>query len=104
MPLQPVYRLNKPLIIPPARFLAIPDPYIAFEAKPVAWLNLSHLEKASVFVIVRTSAMTAGLVSLQTLSDAFRRQISQFLPSLANLSPPLTPSISGDTYQQASTR
>jgi hypothetical protein len=52
------HRLNSPLIMPPARFLARPDPYMAFEAKPVAWLNLSHREKASVFVIVRTSAMT----------------------------------------------
>jgi hypothetical protein len=52
------HRLNNPLIMPPAKFLAIPDPYMAFEAKPVAWLNLSHLEKASVFVMVRTSAMT----------------------------------------------
>ena len=45
--------------MPPARFLAMPDPYIAFEAKPVAWLNLSHLEKARVLVTVRTRAMTA---------------------------------------------
>jgi hypothetical protein len=45
-------------IIPPARFLASPEPYMAFEAKPVAWLNLSQREKASVFVIVRTSAIT----------------------------------------------
>lgn len=53
------YLLNQPLIIPPARFLARPDPYIAFEANPLAWLNLSHLENARVFVMVRTSAMTA---------------------------------------------
>jgi hypothetical protein len=52
------YRLKKLLTIPPARFLANPDPYKAPEAKPVAWLNLSHLENARVFVIVRTRAIT----------------------------------------------
>ena len=45
-------------------FLASPEPYIAFDAKPLAWLNLSHLEKASVFVIVRTSAMTVHTLAL----------------------------------------
>lgn len=32
----PAHRLNQPLIIPPARFRARPEPYIAFEAKPLA--------------------------------------------------------------------
>lgn len=50
--------LNQLDTIPLARFLAKPDPYMAFEANPVAWLNLSQREKASVFVIVRTRAMT----------------------------------------------
>jgi len=52
------HRLNQLEIMPPARLRAIPEPYMAFEANPVAWLNLSHLEKARVFVIVRTRAMT----------------------------------------------
>ena len=44
--------------IPPAILLAIPLPYIALLAKLLAWLNLSHRENATVFVMVRTSAMT----------------------------------------------
>ena len=44
--------------MPPARFLARPEPYIAFEANPVAWLNLSQREYASALVSVRTSAIT----------------------------------------------
>ena len=52
-----IHRLNSLLNIPPARLLANPPEYIALEAKFDAWLNLSHLEKATVFVIVRTSAI-----------------------------------------------
>lgn len=40
----------------PARFV-VPS---ALPAKLEAWLNLSQREKASVFIIVRTSAMTAA--------------------------------------------
>ena len=52
-----IHRLNSLLNIPPARLLASPPEYIALEAKFDAWLNLSHLEKATVFVTVRTSAI-----------------------------------------------
>lgn len=52
------YRVKSLLNTPPATLLAKPPPYMALDAKFEAWLNLSHLEKASVFVIVRTSAMT----------------------------------------------
>lgn len=49
--------MNNLLNNPPATLLANPPEYIALDAKVEAWLNLSHLENASVFVIVRTSAM-----------------------------------------------
>jgi len=45
-------------IIPPATFLAIPLVFSALPAKFDACPNLSHLEKASVFVIVKLNAMT----------------------------------------------
>jgi hypothetical protein len=43
---------------PPATFLASPPEYKALLAKLDAWPNLSALEKATVFVIVRMSAIT----------------------------------------------
>lgn len=42
----------------PAMFVARPPPLNARPAKLEAWLNLSHLEKATLFVRVRTSAIT----------------------------------------------
>jgi len=57
------------LIMPVAIFLANPPEYNAFDAKFVAWLNLSHLEKAKVFVIVSTIAMTAAQVSIYRLVE-----------------------------------
>lgn len=60
--------LKIPLIIPPARFLANPEPYKAPDANPLAWLNLSHRENARVFVIVRTSAITRCPPSALSLS------------------------------------
>lgn len=53
-------RLNRP----PARFLAIPPEYMALEARLDAWLNLSQREKARVFVIVRTRAMTGWWIGV----------------------------------------
>ena len=79
------HRLNSPEIMPPARFLARPEPYMAFEAKPVAWLNLSHREKARVFVMVRTSAIT----ETKTLAH-----VSSLITSTENVS----------TYQPASNK
>ena len=65
-----IHRLNSLLNIPPARLLANPPEYIALEAKFDAWLNLSHLEKATVFVIVRTSAIAkVGRKRVSKLSD-----------------------------------
>lgn len=52
------HRVNILLNIPPAIFLANPPEYNALDAKFDAWLNLSHLENATVLVIVRISAMT----------------------------------------------
>lgn len=49
--------LNNLLTIFPAKFLANPVPINALLAIFDAWLNLSHLEKASVFVIVRINAI-----------------------------------------------
>lgn len=43
--------------MPPARLFAIPPEYNAFDARFEAWLNLSHLENASVFVIVKINAI-----------------------------------------------
>src|SRR6266536_5703140 len=51
------YRKNL-LTNPPATFLASPPEYNALLAKFDAWLNLSALENATVFVIVRMNAMT----------------------------------------------
>ena len=59
LPLNQLLLANIRLNIPPAKLLAIPPEYMALEARLDAWLNLSHREKARVFVIVRTSAMTA---------------------------------------------
>jgi len=42
----------------PAMFLASPDPMSAEPANAFALLNLSHLENATVFVIVRINATT----------------------------------------------
>lgn len=41
----------------PPTFLASELEYSPLSTKPLAWLNLSHLEKANVFVMVKTSAM-----------------------------------------------
>ena len=54
----PTYLKNRPTIFP-ARPRAMLLPVNALPAQPLAWLNLSHREKAIVFVIVRTSAITA---------------------------------------------
>ena len=51
--------------MPPARFLASPPEYMAEEARLEAWENLSQREKATVFVIVRTSAIAAVGVELR---------------------------------------
>ena len=48
-------RKNLP-IRPPAKLFTIPPPK-ALLANTDAWLNLSHREKATVFVIVRTRAI-----------------------------------------------
>jgi len=51
---------------PPATFLArLPEPN-AVEARFDAWLNLSHREKATVFVMVRTRAITRHTVSIRS--------------------------------------
>jgi len=55
-PYQP--RVKNRVIIPPATDLAKPPVDSAFPAIFDAWPNLSHLEKASVFVIVRLRAIT----------------------------------------------
>jgi hypothetical protein len=78
------HRLNQLLTRPPARFLASPDPYMAFEAKPLAWLNLSHLEKASVFVMVRTSAMTANMLAFLLSLKASSFPQHSYLPTKVN--------------------
>lgn len=58
------YHLKKRPSIAPPRLLASPLALKAFVAMLEAWLNLSHREKAKVFVTVRTMAMTAkGRVS-----------------------------------------
>ncbi len=57
------HRPKNRLTIPEATFRASPLPYNAFEAKLLALLNLSHREKASVFVPVRTSAIARLYVS-----------------------------------------
>jgi hypothetical protein len=44
---------------------AMLPPEKADPAKLDAWLNLSHLENASVFIIVKTSAMTCDTNSCQ---------------------------------------
>ena len=54
---------------PPTFFASEPEASPR-STKPLAWLNLSHLEKAKVFVIVSTSAMTATHVLAQYLSQA----------------------------------
>ena len=59
--------LNQLLTIPLARFLANPEPYMAFDAKPEAWLNLSQREYARAFVSVRTSAMTIIYTHISTI-------------------------------------
>jgi hypothetical protein len=48
---------NRDISAPPT-FLAREPEYSPLSTNPLAWLNLSHLENASVFVIVRTSAIT----------------------------------------------
>jgi len=68
-------RLNNRLNMPPAMFRAIPLEYMALEARFDAWLNLSQREKATVFVMVRMSAMTVGKV----VSGC---SVAKFLPSL----------------------
>lgn len=55
----------------PAKFVAIlPAKFVvpsALPAKLEAWLNLSQREKASVFIMVRTRAMTGDQVSIVLL-------------------------------------
>lgn len=51
-----------------ARLPARLPPLKALPAIFDAWLNLSHLEKARVLVIVRTSAIATGEIRLVTLS------------------------------------
>lgn len=46
---------------PPAKLFTIPPPS-ALLAKVEAWLNLSHREKATVFVIVKMRAIPAFMV------------------------------------------
>jgi len=50
--------------MPRATDCAKPPELRALEAKLVAWLNLSHLEKATVFVMVRTRAMAVTVGQL----------------------------------------
>ena len=57
----PSQRPNNLLNIPPARFLAKPPEYKVLDARLEAWLNLSHLENATVFVIVRIKATTGDI-------------------------------------------
>ena len=79
-----IHRLNSLLNIPPARLLANPPEYIALEAKFEAWLNLSHLEKATVFVIVRTSAIAkVARKKVSRLSDT--REANDMQPGLLPL-------------------
>lgn len=47
----------------PATACANPPVLSALLAKLVAWLNLSHLEKATVFVMVRASAITDAVLA-----------------------------------------
>lgn len=51
------YLKNLPIMFP-AKFLAKPEPLNALPAKLEAWLNLSHLENATVFVMVKANAIT----------------------------------------------
>jgi hypothetical protein len=91
------YPLLKNLpIIPLATFPAIPPEYSALPAIFDACPNLSHLEKASVFVIVRLSAITIQIVSIPVSTD---------LLSLTPTHAPHYPSQKGFmTYQQESTK
>lgn len=57
----------------PPTFLASDPEYNPLSTRPLAWLNLSHLENARVFVIVRTSAITVPNVS-------FSCAVCSFLP------------------------
>ena len=68
-----LYRPNSLLNIPPARLLAMPPEYMAVDARFDAWLNLSHLENASVFVIVRTNAMAARPLQKSLISEFINR-------------------------------
>lgn len=83
-PLHPrPYLKNLPTIllaILPARF---PDPN-ADPARFDAWLNLSHLENAKLFVIVKTSAIT--------------------IPKSQHIPPSLPKPIGRCTHQQAATK
>ena len=73
-----IHRLNNLLNIPPARLLASPPEYIALEARFDAWLNLSHLENATVFVIVRTSAIAkSARGSVNRLSNTCKGKTMQ---------------------------
>ena len=63
--------------MPPAILLAIPPEYKALPARLDAWLNLSHLEKASVFVIERASAMAiVDHISVPLASFIFHLSLS----------------------------
>ena len=75
-----IHRLNSLLNIPPARLLANPPEYIALEAKFDAWLNLSHLEKATVFVIVRTSAIAKSVREKESVGRSICAEQLRQLP------------------------
>lgn len=92
--------LNQLLTMPLARFLARPEPYIAFEAKPVAWLNLSQREYASALVMVSTSAITILRVSPHPHSPSYPSTSSH--PSVPFN--PLPKAKAEQTHQPASTR
>jgi hypothetical protein len=52
--------LRRPVVI----VLARPPEFRALDARLVAWLNLSHLEKAIVLVVVSTRAMAEILLAV----------------------------------------
>lgn len=68
----------------PATACANPPVLIALLAKLVAWLNLSHLEKARVLVMVRTSAITVEHVSAPVIYQA-RLQAKEHILSPTNV-------------------
>ena len=74
--------LNNLLTIFPAKFLANPVPISALFAIFDAWLNLSHLENATVFVIVRINAIAISAyvsIASSTFSSPFHFSRAQKL-------------------------